>query len=144
MKKNLAFITLFSVLLGLNSCPDYDKLAARGGLIGTKKKYVLVDYDGGKIVDVYKLNGRALSWSAEEKKYSYIDTPGNKVQITADKIFSLKNEDSTVWNQYTDYHADLDTVSYHEKRKLELEKILKKNVPDTSVIDTNTIHWSFF
>ena len=86
----------------------------KGGLFGSHKAdYIVINYSGNKIVDVYKLRDIYVKSEEGSDGVNFVDANDNPVIIQGDlKIIRCNN--ASEWDKYTEYHLEFNLVEYQE------------------------------
>jgi len=112
MKRTFALIAV-SICLAIGCTGrQQNKIAREGGILwSTKGPYVIIDYSGSKIVDVWVLKHEFVSSEENSDGWVFITQEGNVEHVGGDaKITRLKNAaDLAKWREY---HFDLEGGSY--------------------------------
>ena len=116
MRKVVLYALLASTLM-LAGCANYWNTVARdGGMFGSYNgDWVVVKYSGGKIMDVWKLQNSLVQSEEHSDGWLFQDNDGNAVNIGGDtKHFRINNrsDKASLWNQYHEYHFDVQGGSY--------------------------------
>ena len=107
----LLFLTLF-----LTSCAGFwQKVDQKGGIVGSYNgNWVIVNYSGGRIVDVWKLENTLVQSETQSDGWLFTDKAGNPVNIGGDAKAIRFNNKTADWNKYKEYHVEFDLISYEE------------------------------
>jgi hypothetical protein len=109
-------VVIISVLT--TSCAQTcQRIKADGSLIGTVSgPWVVIKQSGGVITDVFKLDDALVKSETGSDGWLFLDTNGNPVHIGGDmKAIRCNNEKSAVFEQYVEFHMDIDLCTYKEK-----------------------------
>lgn len=120
MKNILSNITLFCLLFAvatLSGCAKACNTMDRdGGIIGSYAgDWVVVNYSGGRIMDVWKLENVMVQSEAQSDGWLFKDSAGNVINIGGDaKAIRFKSKTGD-WEKYHEYHAEFESVTYESK-----------------------------
>ena len=105
MKKKILGLLLAGTLsLGLFGCSGVleNNLASKSA-DERKIKFVVINYSGGKIVDVWTLENSNVQTSLESNKYEFVDDNGNFVSVSGDVLVIRCNDDKE-FSKYEEFH----------------------------------------
>lgn len=104
MKKKILGLLVIGVLtFGLVGCGTWENTQASGGLFASKGNYVVINYSGGKIFDVWTLENAYVQDSSNSDGYCFTDDEGNFVTVSGDVLVIRCNDDKE-FNKYTEFH----------------------------------------
>ncbi|EDT70071.1 putative lipoprotein [Clostridium perfringens D str. JGS1721] len=105
MKKKILGLLLAGVLtFGLVGCSGVlENNLAYKSLDETIKKYVVINYSGGKIVDLWTLENFNIQTLINSIKYEFVDDNGNKVFVL-DDVLVIGCKDNKEFNKYKEFH----------------------------------------
>lgn len=105
MKNKILGLLLAGTLsLGLFGCSGVleNNLASKSA-DETKKKYVVINYSGGKIVDLWTLEDFNVQTLIGSIKCEFIDDNGNKVFVL-DDVLVIGCKDDNEFSKYKEFH----------------------------------------
>lgn len=109
-------ILLFACLVTAVGCEGWrNSVAARGGVVGSYAgNYVVINYAGNTICDVWVLRGVYCQSEQNSDGWMFRDEQGNVVRLGGDvKVMRLERpEDLAKWHEY---HAEFETKTYQQK-----------------------------
>ena len=91
-----------------------NNIAKNGGFF-TKNAgdYVVINYAGNKIMDVYKLKNCFVQSEGSSDGWNLIDDKGNVVLLAGDEKIIRVNDAST-FDNYKEYHYEFDGGDYYD------------------------------
>lgn len=115
MLKTLAKVCCLGAIVAVAGCADIEnEIAANGGGFGPRRgAYVVVNYSGEKIQDVWVLPDAYCQSVTESDGWLFLDVAGNAIHLGGDvKVIRLKSAaDLAKWHEY---HAEWSTQTYQE------------------------------
>jgi hypothetical protein len=119
MKRNMLIVSAILLLIALGS------LWASGRTenpdLKEGRSYIVVNYNGGSITDVWKL--RKVVILNDPTFIEIQDQDGNVIRFKNGlKEIMLRQENSPLWDQYVEYHADLEPGVFYEDKLLKASK----------------------
>jgi hypothetical protein len=115
-KAILLIAVLLAVMPLLGGCASYENnVAARGGIFGSYKgSYVVVNYAGNSIADVWVLKNAYVQSEEKSDGWRFMDETGSMVFLGGDvKVIRCKSDSELAkWNEY---HAEFETKTYQQK-----------------------------
>ncbi|MCX0356158.1 hypothetical protein LI064_16740 [Clostridium perfringens] len=105
MKKKILGLLVVGVLsLGLVGCGgSLENKLASGSIFKTKGNYVVINYSGGKIFDVWTLENAYVQNSSNSDGYEFVDDNGNFVTVSGD-VLVIRCNDNMEFNKYKEFH----------------------------------------
>ncbi len=138
MKKSVGILLGLTILLlsstMFTGCAGAcQRMDANGGIIGTYSgAWIVVKQSGGQITDVYKLDDVMVQSESGSDGWLFLDKNQNPVHIGGDmKAIRCNNEKTAVFDQYVEFHADIDLCTYKEKYE-KVKGVKPVNIKDTS------------
>ena len=112
MKTNLKGI-LMAGLIGTAGCAkSCDRYEANGSYFGsTKAPYIVINYSGNKIMDVFKLESAIVQSEEHSDGWLFLDQQGRPVHLGGD-VKTIRMKDSLInghdklFDEYCEYHAE--------------------------------------
>ncbi|MHC9416554.1 hypothetical protein [Clostridium perfringens] len=103
-KKILGLLVVGALSLGLVCCSGVleNNLASKS-VDETKKNYVVINYSGGKIVDVWTLENFNVQTLINSIKCEFVDNNGNKVFVL-DDVLVIRCNDDKEFSKYKEFH----------------------------------------
>ncbi|MHC9368310.1 hypothetical protein ACY0I0_05690 [Clostridium perfringens] len=103
-KKILGLLVAGTLSLGLFGCSGVleNNLAAKS-VDETKNNYVVINYSGGKIMDVWTLENFNIQTLFDSIKCEFVDDNGNRVFILGDVLVIRCNDDKE-FSKYEEFH----------------------------------------
>lgn len=115
-KPFLFLAVLFVTLPFLHGCAGcQNDIAARGGLVGSwEGDYVVVNYAGNSIADVWVLKKVYVQSETESDGWRFMDEMGNSIFLGGDvKVIRCKSAaELAKWHEY---HTEFETQTYQQK-----------------------------
>jgi hypothetical protein len=114
----IMMIIIIGISFAATSCAQFNqKVKADGGVFVTRNgAWVVEKTSGGVIMDVYILDDAIVKSEQGSDGWLFTDKNGNPVHIGGDmKAIRCNNEKTAVFNQYVEFHADVDLCTYKEK-----------------------------
>ena len=114
----IMMIIIIGISIAATSCAQFtQKVKADGSLIGTASgAWVFEKTSGGVIMDVWKLDDALVKSEEGSDGWLFLDQNGNPVHVGGDmKAIRCNNDKISVFNQYVEYHTDVDLCTYKEK-----------------------------
>lgn len=121
MKKYFGIIALLLMvavtILSSGCAQTCQRIKANGSVIGTVSgSWVVIKQSGGVITDVFKLDDALVKSEAGSDGWIFLDQNGNPVHLGGDmKAIRCSNDKISIFNQYVEYHQDIDHCTYKEK-----------------------------
>ena len=110
---------LLSSVSGCAGCRN--DIAARGGLVGTYAgNYVVVNYSGNSIADVWVLKNSYVESEKGSDGWRFTDSDGNIIFIGGDVKVMRIDKDSEL-ERWHEYHSEFEARTYQEKT-LQIDK----------------------
>ena len=118
MKKKLMTLSILGICLStsLTGCfAGVQNQAAKDGGYFTKNKedYVVINYSGNRIMDVWILPDTYVDNEKGSDGCSFIDNDGNSIILQGD-VKIIRQNGSKDKNKYKEYHAEIDLIPYEE------------------------------
>ena len=115
MKKLIALLLVVVMVGALFGCASWSNgVAQRGSVIGTTKaNYVVVNYAGTKIMDVWVLKDAYVESESESDGWRFIDGNSNPVKIGGDAKI-IRATDGATFAKYKEYHYEFDGGDYYD------------------------------
>ena len=103
-KKILGLLLAGAVSLGLFGCSGVleNNLASKSA-DERKIKSVVINYSGGKIVDVWTLENAYVQNSSNSDGYEFVDDNGNFITVSGDVLVIRCNDDKE-FSKYEEFH----------------------------------------
>ncbi|EDT72347.1 putative lipoprotein [Clostridium perfringens D str. JGS1721] len=103
-KKILGLLVVGALSLGLVGCSGVleNNLASKSG-DETKKKYVVINYSGGKIVDLWTLEDFNVQTLIGSIKCEFVDDNGNNIFVL-DDVLVIGCKDDNEFSKYEEFH----------------------------------------
>ncbi|HBC2034690.1 TPA: hypothetical protein I9Z65_002943 [Clostridium perfringens] len=102
-KKILGLLVVGALSLGLVSCGSLENKLASGSIFETKGNYVVINYSGGKIVDLWTLENFNVQTLIDSIKCEFVDDNGNKVFVL-DDVLVIGCKDDKEFSKYEEFH----------------------------------------
>lgn len=104
-KKILGLLVAGALSLGLVGCGGSleNKLDSSERVDETKSNYVVINYSGGKIVDVWTLENSNVRKAIYLEAYEFVDDNGNWVTVSGDFLV-IKCKDDKEFSKYKEFH----------------------------------------
>jgi len=118
MKKKVVIIGLllimFMTLIGCSAIPKNDK-SEDGSFFGTNAgDYIVVNYVGHKIMDVWKLKNTIVSRkNGVSDGWNFVDSKGNVQMLSVGNVKVTRIKDLETYNAYKEYHYEIDGGDYN-------------------------------
>ena len=104
MKKKVLGLVVAGVLaLGMVGCGSLENIKSSGGWFESKGDYVVINYSGGEIFDIWTLEDAYVQDAGESDGYCFTDDNGNFVTLSGD-VLVIRCNDSKTFGQYEEYH----------------------------------------
>lgn len=103
-KKILGLLVVGALSLGLIGCSGVleNNLVSKN-VDETKKKYVVINYSGGKIVDLWTFENFNVQTLINSIKCEFVDDNGNKVFVL-DDVLVIGCKDDNEFSKYKEFH----------------------------------------
>jgi hypothetical protein len=121
MKKSVGILILLIssvVILFSSGCAQTcQRIKANGSIVGTiSGPWVVEKMSGGVITDVYILENALVKSEEGSDGWLFLDQNENPIHLGGDmKAIRCSNNKQAVFDQYVEYHMDLDLCTYAEK-----------------------------
>ena len=120
MKKKILSLLIVGVFsCSLMGCMDSFKTKANkhgGYFVSSTGNYEVINYSGNRIMDVWLLKDTYVAENSNSDGCVFTDNDGNSIDLQGDvKIIRIK--DLSELNDYKEYHAEKDLISYEEFMK---------------------------
>ena len=102
-KKILGLLVAGALTFGLVGCGSWENKQASGGFFESKGNYVVINYSGGKIFDVWTLENAYVQNSSSSDGYCFTDDGGNFVTVSGDVLVIRCNDDKE-FSKYKEFH----------------------------------------
>ncbi|MFH5911272.1 hypothetical protein [Clostridium perfringens] len=103
-KKILGLLVAGTLSLGLVGCSGVlENNLVYKSLDETKKNYVIINYSGGKIVDLWTLENFNVQTLIDSIKCEFVDDNGNKVFVL-DDVLVIGCKDDKEFSKYEEFH----------------------------------------
>lgn len=102
-KKIAAMILAATMAFSLVGCGSIENELASGGVFSTKANYVVINYSGGEIFDVWTLENAYVENSSSSDGYQFTDDTGNYVTVSGD-VLVIRCNNMDTFKQYEEYH----------------------------------------
>lgn len=104
MKKKILGLLMVGVLtLGMVGCGSLENIKSSGGWFESKGDYVVINYSGGEIFDVWTLEDAYVQNSGNSDGYCFTDDNGDFITLSGDVLVIRCNNKQT-FKQYEEYH----------------------------------------
>lgn len=117
MKKKMLVIGLImSISMTFTGCfaGIENEKAKQGSLFSTNKgDYIVVNYAGNKIVDVWKLKNAYVKSEDSSDGWNFVDSKGNAVMLSGDVKVQRIN-DADTFDNYREYHYEYNGGDYYD------------------------------
>jgi hypothetical protein len=123
MKNVFIFLSLSLLLMSCEGACN--KMDRNGSIVGkTAGNWVVIRYNGGVITDVWKLKNVLVQSEENSDGWLFRDQNDNMINVSGDikAIRIRQNDKESFYNQYTEYHLEFDSMSYHQRRALALKE----------------------
>lgn len=105
-KKILGLLVVGALSLGLVGCGSLENKLASGSIFETKGNYVVINYSGGKVFDVWTLENAYVQNSSNSDGYEFVDDNGNFVTVSGDVLVIRCNDDKE-FSKYEEFHETI-------------------------------------
>lgn len=103
-KKKLLIISLLIVLcLSFVGCGSFQNLSSKGGVFESKGDYIVINYSGGEIFDIWKLKNAYVQSSDGSDGYEFTDSNGDFITVSGD-VLVIRCNSAAKWDNYSEYH----------------------------------------
>lgn len=120
MKRFVYVICFLAVLVvwAMSGCAKWQNdVSARGGLFGSYEgDYVVINYSGGEIMDVWVLEDVYVNSEENSDGWRFSDEEGNVIFVAGD-VKVIRADNREVLSKYHEYHMESETQSYCQKFK---------------------------
>ena len=104
MFKKILIVCVFVLSLGLVGCyGSLENMKSSGALFETKGDYVVINYSGGEIFDIWTLDKAYVQNAQNSDGYVFTDDTGNFVTVSGD-VLVIRCNDKETFNKYKEYH----------------------------------------
>ena len=114
----IVMIVMVAISILSTSCAQTcQRIKANGSIIGTVSgPWIVLKQSGGVITDVFKLDNALVKSEQGSDGWIFTNQDGNVVHIGGDmKAIRCSNNKQSIFNQYVEFHADIDLCTYKEK-----------------------------
>ena len=106
-KKILGLLVVGALSLELVGCGGVlENNIASERVDESKNNYVVINYSGGKIVDVWTLENAYVQNSSNSDGYEFVDDNGNFVTVSGDVLVIRCNDDKE-FSKYEEFHETI-------------------------------------
>jgi hypothetical protein len=126
----IMMIALIAISFLVSSCAQTcQRIKANGSIVGTVSgAWIFEKYSGGVITDVFKLDNALVKSEQGSDGWIFTNQDGNVVHIGGDmKAIRCSNNRGFVFDQFVEYHLDVDMCTYKEKFEKSKGKITATN-----------------
>ena len=118
MKKKLIALSILGICLSANLTGCFagiqNSAAKRGGYFTKNKEdYVVINYSGNRIMDIWILPNTYVESEAGSDGCSFVDKSGNSITLQGD-VKVIRQNGSKDNQKYKEYHAEIDLIPYEE------------------------------
>lgn len=104
MKKKLIGLVIAGVMIfGMVGCGTIENMVSSGGMFSSRADYVVINYSGGEIFDIWTLDNAYVQNGEASDGYEFTDDNGNFVRVSGD-VLVIRCNDKKTFNQYEEYH----------------------------------------
>ena len=113
----LVMLLLVIIVVGTGCKKARDKWNAEGSFFGIGNSgadYIVVNYSGSIICDVYKLKNEFVQSPENSDGWLFLAN-GNPINIGGDsKLIRCRKSDGGLWEKYHEYHMEFESKTYRE------------------------------
>ena len=117
MRKIFGILILFTIMVAFAGCAGTcQRIKANGSIIGSVSgDWIVVKQSGGRITDVYKLEGVMVKSEEGSDGWLFLDQDGNPVHIGGDmKAIRVTTRKREIFAKYHEYHMEFEVQTYQE------------------------------
>lgn len=67
-------------------------------------RYVIINYSGGVVMDVWKIENKLVSSIKESDGWEFVDSQGVLNRVGGDALVIRCDNNDEIWNRYEEYH----------------------------------------
>lgn len=117
MKRSIIFLIIMIILTSvlLSGCAAWNNdVKKSGGWLGSyPSDYVVINYSGDKIMDVWKLRNVYVQSESGSDGWNFIEASGNVIMLGGD-VKIIRIYDATTFDRYVEYHYEYNGGNYFE------------------------------
>ena len=102
-KKILGLVVAGALALGMVGCGSLENIKSSCGFFESKGDYVVINYSGGEIFDIWTLEDAYVQDAGESDGYCFTDDNGNFITLSGD-VLVIRCNDKQTFKQYEEYH----------------------------------------